>query len=69
MEWPKEAIDGKIFNVGYENFTVAEIAEKVRAVIGPGIDIVTTPTDYNRSYHVSSEKIRRELNFVSEHSI
>jgi nucleoside-diphosphate-sugar epimerase len=69
LEWPSDAIDGQIFNVGYENFTVAEIAEKVRAVIGPEIDIVTIPTDDNRSYHVSSEKIRRELNFISEHSI
>ncbi len=69
LEWPDEAIDGNIFNVGFENFTVAEIAEKVRAVIGPDIAIVTTPTDDNRSYHVSSEKIKRELNFISEHSI
>lgn len=38
-----------------------ELAEKVRAVIGPNIDIITTPSDDNRSYHVSSEKIRRDV--------
>ena len=33
------------------------------------VDIVTTPTDDHRSYHVSSEKIKRELGFVPQHSI
>jgi nucleoside-diphosphate-sugar epimerase len=69
LEWPDEAIDGKIYNVGFENFTVAEIAEKVRSVVGQDIDIVTTPSDDNRSYHVSSEKIKRELGFFAQHSI
>ncbi len=69
LEWPDAAIDGKIFNVGYDNFTVAEIAEKVRGVIGDEIEIVTTPTDDNRSYHVSSAKIKSELGFVAEHSV
>ena len=69
LEWPDEAIDGKIYNVGFENFTVAEIAEKVRSVVGPDIDIVMTPSDDNRSYHVSSEKIKRELGFVAQHSV
>lgn len=69
LEWPDEAIDGKIYNVGYENFTVSEIAEKVRSVVGPDIDIVTTPSDDNRSYHVSAEKIKRELGFAAVHSI
>ena len=69
LEWPDQAIDEKIYNVGFENFTVSEIAEKVRAVIGSDISIVTTPTDDNRSYHVSSEKIGRELHFKAEHSI
>jgi dTDP-D-glucose 4,6-dehydratase len=30
---------------------------------------VTTPTDDNRSYHVSAAKIKKELGFVAEHSI
>jgi len=69
LEWPDEAIDGKIFNVGFDNFTVSEIANKVRMVVGEDIEIVTTPTDDNRSYHVSSEKIKKELGFVAEHSV
>jgi len=69
LEWPDERIDGRIFNAGYENRRVAEIAATVRQVVGPDVQIVTTPTDDNRSYHISSEKIKRELNFVPKHSI
>jgi nucleoside-diphosphate-sugar epimerase len=69
LEWPDEKIDGCIFNAGYENHRVAEIATMVREVIGPDVQIATTPTDDNRSYHISSEKIRRELGFVPQHTI
>ena len=69
LEWLDEDIDGKIFNVGFDNFTVSEIAEKVRKVVGEDIEIETTPTDDNRSYHVSSAKIKKELGFVAAHSV
>jgi nucleoside-diphosphate-sugar epimerase len=69
LEWPDEMIDGKIYNVGYENHTVLEIAEMVRSVVGQQVEIVRTSTDDNRSYHISSEKIRRELGFVPKHSV
>lgn len=69
LKWPDEAIDGKIFNAGYENHTVTEIAEMVRNVVGEKVEIVTTPTNDNRSYHISSEKIKRELGFVPKHTI
>lgn len=69
LKWPDAAIDGKIYNVGYQNFKVREIAEMVRSVIGEKVEIVTTPSNDNRSYHVSSEKIRRELGFVPNRSI
>ena len=62
-------IAGKIFNAGYENHTVKEIAEMVRHVVGTSTEIVTTPSDDNRSYRISSDKIRRELGFVPTHSI
>jgi dTDP-D-glucose 4,6-dehydratase len=38
-------------------------------VVGDQVEIVTTPTDDHRSYHISSEKIARELGFRPEHSI
>jgi nucleoside-diphosphate-sugar epimerase len=66
---PDAQIAGRVWNAGYENFTVSEIAEMVRNVVGKSTEIVTTPTDDNRSYHISSEKIRRELGFTPAHSI
>jgi nucleoside-diphosphate-sugar epimerase len=69
LEWADAAIDGKIFNAGYQNHTVGEIAEIVRSVIGPDVQVVTTPTDDNRSYHISSEKIHRELGFAPKYTI
>ena len=69
LEYPEQAIDGKIFNAGYENHKVKEIAEMVQNVVGEQVEIVTTPTNDNRSYHVSSDKIRQELGFVPQHSI
>jgi len=69
LEWEDRAIDGKIFNAGYENFRVKEIAEMVRNVVGSDVSIVTTPTEDNRSYHISSEKIRRELGFIPSRSL
>jgi nucleoside-diphosphate-sugar epimerase len=62
-------ISGRIFNAGYENHTVRQIAEMVRSVVGTSTEIVTTPSDDNRSYRISSEKIRRELGFVPTHTI
>jgi nucleoside-diphosphate-sugar epimerase len=69
LEWPDEAIDGRIFNAGYENHRVIEIAEMVRGVVGEDVEIVTTPTDDHRSYHISSDRIKNELGFTPTHTI
>ncbi len=69
LQQPDEKIDGKIFNAGYENFTVMEIAEMVRDTLGADVEIDVTPSNDNRSYHVSSEKMRRELGFEPSHTI
>jgi nucleoside-diphosphate-sugar epimerase len=69
LEQPDELIDGKTWNAGYHNLKVRAIAEMVREEVGQKVDIVVTPTDDHRSYHVSSEKIRRDLGFVAERSV
>jgi len=70
LELPEEKVAGKIFNAGYDNYRVSEIAETVRrAVEKDGLEIVTTPSNDNRSYHISSEKIKRELGFTPKHTI
>lgn len=69
LRWPVEKIDGGVYNAGYQNFRVSEIADMVRNVVGMNVEVRTEPTEDNRSYHVSSEKIRRELGFVPKRSI
>ena len=66
---PKEKIAGEIFNGGYENHSVLQLAETVRDVIGEDVVLKTTPTDDNRSYHVSSKKIADVLGFTGSHTI
>jgi len=70
LKYPEEKIAGKIFNAGYENHSVNQIADIVKTTLGrPDIKIVRKSADDNRSYHISSEKIRRELGFVPRHTI
>ena len=65
----KELVNGEIFNAGYDNFKVSDIALMVKEVVGDDIEIETLPTDDNRSYHVSSDKIKKTLNFFPKHTI
>jgi nucleoside-diphosphate-sugar epimerase len=62
-------IDGRIYNAGYENLSVRRIAELVRETLAMDITIEVTPTDDNRSYHVSSELMKKELGFVPRHTV
>jgi nucleoside-diphosphate-sugar epimerase len=69
LKQEKERIQKKIYNVGYENYTVQEIAEMVKETLGGDLPIEATPTNDNRSYHVSSKKIKEELGFEAKHTI
>jgi nucleoside-diphosphate-sugar epimerase len=75
LEYPEDLIAAKTFNVGYENDTVARLAEIVKKVVErefpdkPPIRIETTPTNDNRSYHVSSRKIAEELGYRPQRTI
>ena len=69
IEIDPNKINGKIFNVGFENKTVNELALSVKSVIGDDVKINTLPTDDNRSYHVSSQKIFKELGFEAKFTI
>jgi nucleoside-diphosphate-sugar epimerase len=69
LELPAEKIAGKIYNAGYENHSVKDLAETVKSVIGDDVELITTPTDDNRSYQVSSKKITAEIGFIPKHTI
>ena len=69
LKAPKEKIAGEIFNAGDENQSVLDLAKMVQAVVGEDVKLVTTPSDDNRSYHISSQKIREDLGFQARHTI
>ncbi|MBF5059046.1 NAD-dependent epimerase/dehydratase family protein [Candidatus Neptunochlamydia vexilliferae] len=71
LEMPAEKIQGEIFNVGYHNHSVRELGEIVQKTVGKtkAVDIETVPTDDNRSYHVSSQKIADKLGFTPNYTI
>ena len=63
IEAPKSKVSGEIFNVGYENRSVFDLANTVKKVIGNDVSLKLSPTNDNRSYHISSKKIKRVLSF------
>ena len=70
-----EKIAGQTFNIGYQNLSIARIAEIVRDVVQrefpdrPPIQIETTPSNDPRSYHINSDKIKRVLGFTPKRSV
>jgi nucleoside-diphosphate-sugar epimerase len=66
---PGALIDGKIYNAGYYNQTIREIADTVRDVVGSDVAIGVEATNDNRSYRINSDLIRKELGFVARRDI
>jgi nucleoside-diphosphate-sugar epimerase len=72
---PADKIQGQVFNIGFQNQSIAELAQIVKRVVeceiparGP-IQITTTPSNDNRSYHVNSDKVTRVLGFKPTRTI
>ena len=69
LAYPLNKINGKIYNVGFENHSIDEIADIVKNTVKKKIDIMHENTDDLRSYHVSSKKIEFELGFKPKKTI
>ena len=70
LEAPKQKIHRQAFNIAYNNMTIMEIAKLVKKILNDdSIDIEITPTDDLRSYHVSTEKIKKVLGFECKFGI
>ncbi len=75
IQAPADKIAGETFNAGYQNLSIARIAEIVRDVVReefpdrPPIEIVTTESNDPRSYHINSDKIRRTLGYTPNHTV
>ena len=72
---PNEKIKNQIFNVGYQNMSIQEIANLVKKVVEKtypnkkDIAIETLPSDDNRSYHINSDKIFKCLGYKAIRSL
>lgn len=64
-----QIINGEIFNVGFKNQSVNELALDVKKIMGEDIKITNTKSNDYRSYHISSEKIKSILGFVTKRTI
>jgi nucleoside-diphosphate-sugar epimerase len=75
LEVPSEKIHGQTFNAGHQNFTISEIAQMVKEVVEQEyperapLQITTTESNDNRSYHINSDKIKRVLGFEAKRTI
>ena len=65
----KALVNGQIFNAGSNNLKVNHIAELVKKSIGYHIKIEKKFSNDDRSYHVSSKKIKKILNFSTSFSV
>ena len=68
LEANPKKINGEIFNVGYKNQSVNELADDVKKIIGEDVKILNSKSDDNRSYHVSS-KISEILSFKTKFTV
>ncbi len=75
MKAEKEKINQEVFNVGYQNLSIMQIAELVRKTVlnkfedFEDIPIIKTDSDDKRSYHINSEKIFNTLNFRPRYTV
>ncbi len=75
LKVPAEKIQGETFNAGYQNFSIMDLALMVKEVVEAEypdrkpLEIKVTESNDNRSYHISSEKIKRVLGFEAKRSI
>ena len=70
----KKLVENEIFNVGYQNLSINEIAHIVKKVVekefvGKKIHIENEESNDKRSYHINSDKIKTKLNFEPKHTI
>jgi nucleoside-diphosphate-sugar epimerase len=75
LSMPKEKIAGEIFNAGYQNHTILELARITQKIVerempdAGSIPIKITATNDPRSYHVSSRKIAAKLGWRPKRTI
>ncbi len=74
LEAPAELVGGQVFHAGWENLSLLQMAERVRALVStragtpPALEIRRESQD-PRDYHISSRKLERVLGFAPRSGI
>jgi nucleoside-diphosphate-sugar epimerase len=66
---PKQLISGEVFNIGFENCSVNALCDLVTRNIKQKVLIKHLKSEDNRSYHISSKKIQKNLGFKNYYNI
>jgi nucleoside-diphosphate-sugar epimerase len=75
LSMPADKIAGEIFNAGFENQTVNDLAEITQKIVGeefpdrPAIRIERTTSNDPRSYRITSRKIAEKLGWTPKRNI
>ena len=73
MRAPSKKVKNQTFNVGNQNMKIIDIAKKIKKILEikfqEKVDIIKTPSNDKRSYHINSSKIKRILNFKPKRNI
>lgn len=69
IDAPAEKIQRQAFNVSIENQSVMSLAKMIQGQIDPSLPIEVVPTDDNRSYHLSANKLNTVLAFHPKHTL
>jgi len=69
----KKLVQNEIFNVGYQNMSILNIAKKVKKIVekklNKKIPLEIVKSNDNRSYHINSDKIKNKIKFRPKYSI
>jgi len=69
LRQPASKVNGQIFNVGADNMKVSEIAEIVASQVDGPVEVKVEPTQDQRSYRISSERIAEAIGFRPKFTI
>lgn len=70
IETDKSLVAGDVFNFGFENMEILEIAQLVQNTLSKrDVQIRVEETFDHRDYHISSEKIKRQLGFHPKYTV
>jgi nucleoside-diphosphate-sugar epimerase len=75
IEAPEEKIAGQVFNIGFQNLSISDIAQIVKRIVEKefpekgAIPVEVASSDDIRSYHINSDKVKRVLGFEPKHTV